>query len=85
MIVDVYNDSWTGQPRWLVLTTGFFGIRRTVAPVRDAVLLGKSVVVAYSKEVIATAPQVHTFTAITAADEPSIVAHYAHHGQRPER
>jgi sporulation protein YlmC with PRC-barrel domain len=78
-VVDVYEDALTGRAKWLVVSTGYFGTRRAVAPVQDAALIGDDVVVAYPRDVIDAAPHVHTFTAITPSDERTVSAHYALH------
>ncbi len=82
-VIDVYEDSQTGREKWLAITTGYFGTRRVVAPVQDASLLGDDVVVAHAKDVIVAAPVVHTFTALTPADERSVSAYFARNGAPP--
>jgi hypothetical protein len=83
VVVDLYDDSVTGRAKWLVVSTGFFGTRRTITPVQSASLFEDVVVVAYPKDVIVSAPPVHPFTAISATDERAVIAHYARHGTLP--
>jgi uncharacterized protein YrrD len=82
-VVDVYDDVQTGRAKWLVVSTGYFGTRRAVAPANGASFLGDDVVMSHSKAVIVAAPAVHTYTAIVADDERAVTAHYARHGTPP--
>lgn len=85
VVVDVFGDARTGRPAWLAISTGFFGTRVMVAPIRGAFLIGGAVVVAHPKHVVTTAPMVHPIGAIPLPEERSVIDHYARAGPTKRR
>ncbi|GGS63512.1 photosystem reaction center subunit H [Planobispora rosea] len=54
----VFLDDATGQPEWLCVKTGLFGLNETFVPIRDASLVQDHVEVPYDKATIKDAPNV---------------------------
>jgi len=84
-VVDVFDDCRTGRARWLAVSTGYFGTRRALVPVRGASLLGADVLVAHEMAAVVAAPDVHTYTAIAPSDEAALCAHYGSGGSDSQR
>jgi uncharacterized protein (TIGR02271 family) len=61
----VYADTTTGQPEWLSVNTGLFGMNESFVPLQGARYEGDRVEVAYDKTTVKDAPNV-----ATASDEP---------------
>ncbi|GAA2855009.1 PRC and DUF2382 domain-containing protein [Streptosporangium fragile] len=57
-IKHVYLDDATGRPEWLCVKTGFFGMKETFVPIRDANVVEDHVEVGYDKARIKNAPNV---------------------------
>ncbi|MBA3286610.1 MAG: PRC-barrel domain-containing protein [Acidimicrobiia bacterium] len=77
IVVDIYDDVATGRPKWFAVSTGFFGLRRVVAPASGASRLGEDVMVRHDKHVIDTAPRVRPMVTLRRNDEQALVEHYA--------
>ncbi|MEV0974786.1 PRC-barrel domain-containing protein [Microtetraspora glauca] len=54
----VFLDDDTGQPEWLCVKTGLFGMNETFVPIRNADLVEDHVEVPYDKERVKGAPNV---------------------------
>lgn len=80
VIVDVYDDPNTRQPTWLAVSTGYFGTRVAIVPIRSASLLGSDVVIAHDRSLITAAPAVDVFVAVTPDHHRQLLDHY-----RPSR
>ncbi len=76
VVVDVYEDPATREAAWLAISTGYFGTRIAVVPIRGASLLGDDVVVAHHRTLITTAPAVDVFVAVTPDHHRLLVDHY---------
>ncbi|MGH9272806.1 MAG: PRC-barrel domain-containing protein [Ilumatobacteraceae bacterium] len=76
VVVDIYSDLVTGRPSWLAISTGFFGTRVVVAPVRGASLLGDDVVIAVPRDVVESAPHVRAVVGIPPEQELAVLDHY---------
>ncbi len=77
VVVDIYVDARTRRPAWLAITTGTFGTKVTVAPVRGASLLGDDVVVGHSERTVVTAPMARPCRALDPVAEQAVAHHYA--------
>src|ERR671936_2398888 len=56
-ITKVYSDDKTGQPQWLLVETGLFGTRQSLAPIDGSRFEGDQLVVlAVSKDQVKDAP-----------------------------
>jgi hypothetical protein len=80
VVVDVYDDPDSRRPAWLAISTGFFGTRVGVVPVRGASLLGPDVVVAYDRHTVTTAPAVDVVITVDPAQQQRLLDHYAPSG-----
>lgn len=76
VVVDIYTDL-SRRPEWLAISTGFFGTRVAVAPVRGASLLGEDVVIAHDQRTITTAPTVDVIVAVDPQQQQRLVDHYS--------
>lgn len=77
VVVDVYDDPSSRRPAWLAISTGFFGTRVAVVPMRDASLSGDVVVVGHSRHAITSAPHVDVVVTIEPSQQQALVEHYA--------
>ena len=73
---DVYLDESTGQPGWVSVTTGWFGLRRSYVPLSEAEWQGEDLVVPYTKQQLKDAPNYEPEGALSADDERSLYGHY---------
>ena len=78
LVVDVYDDATSRRPEWLAISTGFFGTRVAVAPIRGASLLGDDVVVSHDRSTIRNAPPVDIVMTIDRRQQQRLRDHYAH-------
>ncbi len=76
VVVDVYEDPDTRQPTWLAISTGYFGTRITVVPIRGCSLLGDDVVVAHDRSTITSAPAVEINVTVAPEHHRLLVEHY---------
>lgn len=76
VVVDIYVDADTGRAVWVAISTGFFGTRRVVAPVRGASLLGGDVILAQPRELVLSAPTVHALVVVPPHEQQLLVNHY---------
>jgi hypothetical protein len=77
VVVDIYADVVSRRPEWLAISTGFFGTRVAVVPVRAASLLGDDVVIAHDRETITSAPMVDVLVAVDPRQQQLLLDHYA--------
>ncbi len=75
-IGDVYIDDRTGQPEWLTVRTGLFGLRESFVPAADARAEGDTVRVPYEKSQVKDAPNVDADGALTHDEESRLYRHY---------
>jgi sporulation protein YlmC with PRC-barrel domain len=57
-VEDIYYDVDTGEPEWIGIGTGIFGLRRRVVPVSGATIESDVVRVAYDKDMVKESPTV---------------------------
>jgi hypothetical protein len=84
VVVDIYADADSGRPRWLAISSGYFGTRVLVAPLAGASTRGPNLVIAHSRARVETAPTVHPIAALSGRDEQTLRAHFGrteHHHQ----
>jgi uncharacterized protein (TIGR02271 family) len=75
-IGDVYLDDRTGQPEWLTVKTGLFGLRESFVPAAEARAEGDTVRVPYEKSHVKDAPNVDTDGALSHEEESRLYRHY---------
>jgi uncharacterized protein (TIGR02271 family) len=75
-IGEVYFDDRTGQPEWLTVKTGLFGLRESFVPAAEARAEGDTVRVPYEKSQVKDAPNVDTDGALSHDEESRLYRHY---------
>ncbi|MDO5503906.1 MAG: PRC-barrel domain-containing protein, partial [Actinomycetia bacterium] len=73
----VYLDDRTGDPKWVSVNTGFFGMGESFIPLRGARQDGDRLVVDYSEDVVKDAPRVEGDKHITEAEEEELFSYYS--------
>ncbi|MGD7733348.1 PRC-barrel domain-containing protein [Propionibacteriaceae bacterium G57] len=72
----VFLDEQTGQPSWVTVRTGLFGLKESFVPLVDARLEGGALHVAFTKDFIKEAPRQDPDTPMTVAEEDALQAYY---------
>jgi uncharacterized protein (TIGR02271 family) len=72
----IYLDDRTGQPEWLTVKTGLFGLRESFVPAAEARAEGDTVRVPYEKSQVKDAPNVDTDGALSHDEESRLYRHY---------
>jgi len=73
----VYLDDMSSQPEWLSVRTGLFGMKETLVPATDAVLLDDRVTIPFSSDQIKDAPNVDAgYDRLTSEEEERLYRHY---------
>ncbi len=73
----VYLDDHTGEPMWVTVNTGFFGLRTSFAPLAGSSLDGDRLTLASDKDAIKDAPNVDEDGHLTREQEDELYRHYA--------
>jgi uncharacterized protein (TIGR02271 family) len=73
---EVYLDDETGQPEWVTVRTGLFGMKESFVPIRDADLTDDGVRVPISKERVKDAPKIDTDGHLSPAEEQELYTYY---------
>jgi len=72
----VYLDDNTGQPDWITVNTGLFGMKENFAPLAGSSLNGDDLVLPFDKTVVKDAPDVADASHLDADEQQSLYAHY---------
>jgi len=75
-IGNVYIDDDTGQPEWLTVKTGLFGMRESFVPTAKARAEGDTVRVPYEKSQVKDAPNVDAEGTLSQEEESRLYRHY---------
>jgi sporulation protein YlmC with PRC-barrel domain len=75
-LVDVYVARDTGEPEFLLVSSGFLGHRLHLVPAEGATRADERVQVAATKADIESAPSVHADDDLSADDERRLFEHY---------
>jgi uncharacterized protein (TIGR02271 family) len=73
---EVYLDTASGDPEWLSINTGLFGLKSSFAPIQGARPEGGSVRLAYTKEQVKDAPGVEPDQELNDSEERTLWSHY---------
>jgi uncharacterized protein (TIGR02271 family) len=73
---EVYLDTATGQPEWVSINTGLFGLKSSLAPIEGARPEGGSVQLPYTKEQVKDAPGVEPDQELNDSEERALWSHY---------
>lgn len=73
----IYVDSASGEPEWLLVKTGLFGTKSSFVPLADAGADGDDLRVPYTKSLVKDAPNVdEDEEGLSPDEEASLYAHY---------
>jgi sporulation protein YlmC with PRC-barrel domain len=72
----VYLDDQTGQPMWLLVETGLFGMRDSFAPIQGARIDGERVVLGVSKDQVKDAPNIDKDAHLSESEEEALRQYY---------
>ena len=77
-VATVYQDQATGEPEWLTVKTGLFGMKETFVPLALARTRGEGEVeLAADKDTITAAPKIDPDGELSPAEEEQLFSHYA--------
>lgn len=72
----VYLDNVTGQPSWIAVKTGLFGLKETFVPLRNAEISDEAVQVPYPVDTVKDAPRVDPDQPMDPAQESTLYHYY---------
>jgi uncharacterized protein (TIGR02271 family) len=76
-VAQVYTDDHSGQPEWLTVHTGLFGMNESFVPLREATFTDDRVEVPYDKATVKDAPNVTADGHLEPDEERRLYEHYA--------
>jgi uncharacterized protein (TIGR02271 family) len=72
----VYLDDNTGQPDWVTVNTGLFGLRENFVPLQGARIDGEDLVLPFDKDVVKDSPDIADASHLDTDEEQSLYAYY---------
>ena len=73
----IYTDDATGEPTWVAVSTGLFGLSESLAPLANATLEGDDDLrLSYNKQMIKDAPRVEGDQSLDADEERRLYEYY---------
>jgi uncharacterized protein (TIGR02271 family) len=76
-VATVYRDEATGEPEWLTIKTGLFGIKETFVPLALARVRGeREVELAADKDTVTSAPKIDPEGQLSQAEEEQLFSYY---------
>jgi sporulation protein YlmC with PRC-barrel domain len=76
----VYLSDSTGEPEWVTVRTGLFGVKQTFVPLMNARRSGEEIRVPFDKDTIKDAPNIDLDGRLSLEEEARL---YRHYGIRP--
>jgi len=76
----VYLSDRTGEPEWVTVRTGFFGMKQTFVPLANARRSGDEIRVPFDKEMIKEAPNIDVDGRLSLEEEAEL---YRYYGMQP--
>ncbi|MFB9199749.1 DUF2382 domain-containing protein [Nonomuraea spiralis] len=76
----VYLSDRTGEPEWVTVRTGFFGMKQTFVPLTNARRSGDEIRVPFDKEMIKGAPNIDVDGRLSLEEEAEL---YRYYGMQP--
>jgi uncharacterized protein (TIGR02271 family) len=73
---EVYLDTASGEPEWLSVNTGLFGMKSSFVPLQGANPEGETVRVAYTKDEVKDAPGITPDAELSDSEERQLWSHY---------
>ena len=75
-LVDAYVNDTSGEPEFLLVSSGVLGHRLHLAPAEGATRTGDEVRLAVSREAVEAAPHIHADNDLTPDEEKRLFEHY---------
>jgi uncharacterized protein (TIGR02271 family) len=75
-IEEIYIDTDTGEPEWMLVQSGLFGTKRTFVPLREARTEDDHVTVPYAKDQVKDAPGIEPDRELSRPEEERLYQHY---------
>lgn len=75
-IGQVYLDDNTGEPDWITVNTGLFGMKENFAPLAGSSFTGDDLVLPFDKTVVKDSPDVADASHLDADEQQSLYAYY---------
>ena len=75
-IGQVYLDDQTGEPSWVTVKTGWFGLKETFVPLERAVVSEGVITVPFTEEKVKDAPRVDPDQHLDADEEAQLYSYY---------
>ena len=72
----VYLNDETGQPDWITVNTGLFGMKENFAPLAGSSFNGDDLVLPFDKTVVKDSPDIADASHLDADEQQSLYAHY---------
>jgi uncharacterized protein (TIGR02271 family) len=72
----IYVDDSTGEPSWVTVRTGLFGMSESFVPLEGATDNGKDIMVNYDKDTVKDAPRIDADRDLSPDEEETLYAHY---------
>jgi hypothetical protein len=80
----IYADNRSGEPTFLLVKGGPFGIHLHFVPLQGAQEVGEDIKVAWDKDTISHAPKISADDSLSAEEERRLFDHYGiHYGDEP--
>ena len=73
---EVYLDTQSGEPEWLSVNTGLFGMKSSFVPLQGAQPAGEEVRVAYTKDEVKDAPAIKPDEELSDSEERELWGYY---------
>lgn len=80
-VSQLYVDQQTGEPSWVTVSTGLFGMSESFVPLDGADFDGDDIRVAYDKGTVKDAPRIDSGEQLAADREQELYRHYKMHGR----
>ena len=74
-IGQIYVDLSTGEPSWVTVRTGLFGMSESFVPLEGATDNGKDIMVNYDKDTVKDAPRIDADRDLSPDEEETLYAH----------
>ncbi|HJX77073.1 PRC and DUF2382 domain-containing protein [Glutamicibacter sp.] len=72
----VFLDDHTGEPEWVTVHTGLFGLSESFVPLTDASVVGDTLSVPYDKQMVKDAPRIDAAGELSQSDEQELYGYY---------
>jgi uncharacterized protein (TIGR02271 family) len=75
-VADIYLDEQSGEPEWVLVTTGWFGGKGTFVPLHNSTKQGEDIVLAYDENLVKAAPTMDPDGRLTPQEENQLYEYY---------